>query len=58
MRLFHCEYDCYIAAEGSFAEDPAVIEDGKQPLSLHPLSNVPISPNQSTAGSAVQTMAS
>ena len=29
VRLFHREYECYIAAEGSFAEDPAVVEDGR-----------------------------
>ena len=30
VRLFHREYECYIAAEGSFAEDPAVVEDGRR----------------------------
>ena len=29
VRLFHAEDECYIAAEGSFAEDPAVVEDGR-----------------------------
>ena len=29
MRLFHGEDECYIAAEGSFAEDDAVVEDGR-----------------------------
>jgi len=29
VRLFHRENECYIAAEGSFAEDPAVVEDGR-----------------------------
>ena len=29
LRLFHREYECYIAAEGSFARDPAVVEDGR-----------------------------
>ena len=29
VRLFHGEYECYIAAEGSFAEEPAVVEDGR-----------------------------
>ena len=29
VRLFHREYECYIAAEGSFAEDKKiVVEDG------------------------------
>ena len=29
VRLFHREYECYIAAEGSFAGDPSVVEDGQ-----------------------------
>ena len=30
VRLFHREYECYISAEGSFAEDKqAVVEDGR-----------------------------
>ena len=29
VRLFHAEDECYIAAEGSFAEEPAVVEDGR-----------------------------
>lgn len=28
VRLFHRENECYVSAEGSFAESPAVIEDG------------------------------
>ena len=29
VRLFHREYECYISAEGSFAEDQqVVVEDG------------------------------
>lgn len=28
MRLFHREYECYLSAEGSFAEQPTVVEDG------------------------------
>ena len=29
MRLFHREYECYISAEGSFAEiKKVVVEDG------------------------------
>ena len=28
VRLFHREYECYIAAEGSFADLPPVVEDG------------------------------
>ena len=31
VRLFHHEYKCYIAAEGSFAED-AVIKDGRRSI--------------------------
>ena len=33
MRLFHREKECYVSAEGSFAENQAVVEDGK--LSTH-----------------------
>ena len=29
VRLFHREKECYVSAEGSFAENQAVIEDGK-----------------------------
>ena len=29
VRLFHREYECYIAAEGSFAEEPSVVEEGR-----------------------------
>ena len=29
VRLFHRERECYVSAEGSFAENPAVVEDGK-----------------------------
>ena len=29
VRLFHGENECYVAAEGSFAEDHAVVEDGR-----------------------------
>ena len=29
VRLFHREGECYVAAEGSFAENPAVVEDGR-----------------------------
>ena len=57
MRLFHREYECYIVAEGSFAEDPAVIEDGKQPqLARIPLYHSPPS-LQPTAGNVTQIMA-
>ena len=28
-RLFHREYECYIAAEGSFAENSILVEDGE-----------------------------
>lgn len=28
MRLFHREKECYISAEGSFAESEVVVEDG------------------------------
>ena len=29
VRMFHCEYECYIVAEGSFANDKQpVVEDG------------------------------
>ena len=29
VRLFHREYECYLSAEGSFAEQPPVVEDGE-----------------------------
>ncbi len=29
VRLFHREYECYLSAEGSFAESSPIIEDGK-----------------------------
>ena len=29
VRLFHRKYECCIAAEGSFAGEPAVVEDGR-----------------------------
>ena len=29
VRLFHREKECYVSAEGSFAENPVVVEDGK-----------------------------
>lgn len=29
VRLFHREYECYISAEGSFAEDPPIVENGQ-----------------------------
>ena len=29
MRLFHKEDECYIVAEGSFAESNPVVENGK-----------------------------
>lgn len=28
VRLFHRERECYVSAEGSFAESSAVVEDG------------------------------
>ena len=29
VRLFHREKECYVSAEGSFAESGVVVEDGK-----------------------------
>ena len=34
VRLFHRECECYIAAEGSFAEHPPVVEDGNEVTNL------------------------
>ena len=34
VRLFHREKECYISAEGSFAENQAVVEDGMLSSSL------------------------
>ena len=34
VRLFHREKECYVSAEGSFAESGVVVEDGKI-ISLH-----------------------
>ncbi len=48
--MFHREYECYLSAEGSFAEDSPVIEDGK-PHTPHTTHTLTLTPTQCTAGS-------
>ena len=35
MRLFHRENECYVVAEGSFAQYSSVVEDGNENLAIY-----------------------
>ena len=55
VRLFHREYECYLSAEGSFAEHPPVVEDGECHIHVH-TDHTHTPPMQFTAASVTVTV--